>query len=714
MQTIKNIIAQLDDGRKQAGSLTDLQQGMRLGGQNSTEDARSALWKYRENQGLDEPPQVVEQATRSSVVDALREVASAYLRQAKDESGWLNQLGFSDDMLRHRVENGQSIIDDPTFFDKRELAARQKKAEGIKDEISRRRKGGEDRVKIENEIKEREQWLPDDFADSKQAPLTPAQYDSMLAAAAGELRQEMKAQPALKKVGQVIGKAGADIAEDRTRSLWWLLNAPQAVTSTVADLVVGGVNPNLRSRRDFRAKDFQEAVAQGKLRKIGNEPLHENSKVMDEFNEAVAGGLDEAIGNEWFNRNNFEPASPGVRHRYLEDEKQTIFSERRVNPNKIALFGLGGTALATNAGLGLVGTEDTGIPFVGRREGYGAVVPDSEDKRKSASPVEETIGRYFLSRDGKLLPKREFLRERPDVSPEQFTDYNSYSFDKKTDLNPLDGKINIGGIAKANLNGIHGPEVQFLGQTLSLNEAIVPIAGALAGTALGGLGPNIRQLRQRKHRNMEIAKKRGRTYEPNTSFVGKIVENLPDVARKTYDADADLKLPIIKKGGAWDSITKAFEDRFTETNAVTGKRDMNVGANALAMGIGAGSGLMVGTGIGTTAEEDRRRKNFESWAPPQLDYDVVKANNKAMLDQIKIKEKQLTPEQKGTYKYPSQQTAAMQKEALEENMIQQQSQLDQILSSDDIISNEKKQREAQKLLNQQTLNMGELTALYEG
>ena len=33
------------------------------------------------------------------------------------------------------------------------------------------------------------------------------------------------------KVGQVIGRVGNDIVNDKSRSVWWLLNAPQAAVS---------------------------------------------------------------------------------------------------------------------------------------------------------------------------------------------------------------------------------------------------------------------------------------------------------------------------------------------------------------------------------------------------------------------------------------------------------------------------------------------------
>ena len=41
------------------------------------------------------------------------------------------------------------------------------------------------------------------------------------------------------------------------------------------------------------------------------------------------------------------------------------------------------------------------------------------------------------------------------------------------------------GVAKYTNEGIHGPEVQFLGRSLPVTTAILPTALSIAGTALG-------------------------------------------------------------------------------------------------------------------------------------------------------------------------------------------------------------------------------------
>ena len=64
--------------------------------------------------------------------------------------------------------------------------------------------------------------------------------------------------------------------------------------------------------------------------------------------------------------------------------------------------------------------------------------------------------------------------------------YKAFKFDNKTDLNPFDGDIVLPtGVLKATTEGIHGPEVQFLGRSLPVATAFIPTTAAIAGTALG-------------------------------------------------------------------------------------------------------------------------------------------------------------------------------------------------------------------------------------
>ncbi len=127
----------------------------------------------------------------------------------------------------------------------------------------------------------------------------------------------------------------------------------------------------------------------------------------------------------------------------------------------------------------------TAIGNIGRPAGYKTVLPSDADPRKTDEPLAEAVSRYFLGRTGKLLPYAEFSKERPDVSQGEYNQYKAYLFNKQTDLNPLDGDLNVLGAVRATTEGIHGPEVNFMGKSIPVVTGILPTAAAVAGIRRG-------------------------------------------------------------------------------------------------------------------------------------------------------------------------------------------------------------------------------------
>ena len=83
-------------------------------------------------------------------------------------------------------------------------------------------------------------------------------------------------------------------------------------------------------------------------------------------------------------------------------------------------------------------------------------------------------------------PYSEFSKVRPDVSPEEYGRYQRFKYDKSEDYNPLDGDFSVGaGALRGTTEGVHGPEIQFLGRSLPLTTGIIPYASALAGGVIG-------------------------------------------------------------------------------------------------------------------------------------------------------------------------------------------------------------------------------------
>ena len=101
--------------------------------------------------------------------------------------------------------------------------------------------------------------------------------------------------------------------------------------------------------------------------------------------------------------------------------------------------------------------------------------------------------KYILGRTGNLLPWDEFKKVRPDVSKDEYMRYKAFKFEKEGDIDLSDGDVTLPtGIIKYTSEGIHGPEVQFLGRSLPLATAIMPAAATIAGTTYGARKGGIR------------------------------------------------------------------------------------------------------------------------------------------------------------------------------------------------------------------------------
>ena len=242
------------------------------------------------------------------------------------------------------------------------------------------------------------------------------------------------------RLGQVAGTIGADLTQDNTRSFYWLLNAAQATGNVINESILGS-----------------------KL--IGNPSLYDK-KIVGNVKTATKGG---------------EYLDPkGSPRKGVSIGEEGNLEKRKFEPGHLAALGIP-TGIAINTGLGLM------TPF-GGAEGYKAAIPDEEDPTKTANVVGEIGLKYMMGSTGKMLPYSEFSQVRPDVSPEEYKAYQAFKYDKPIfDVNPFDdGRMGImAGAVKTTDEGIHGPELQFLGRSLPVTTGIVPYIGALAGGVAG-------------------------------------------------------------------------------------------------------------------------------------------------------------------------------------------------------------------------------------
>ena len=243
------------------------------------------------------------------------------------------------------------------------------------------------------------------------------------------------------KIGYILGTIGGDIVQDRGRGIWWLLNAPQASASVIQDIALKNKAPEL-----YRS----ELVTDSK----GN-PV-QSAKKAYEMNIANADGDPKKgyfRGKEGYQKRNYEPG--------------------HLDALNIP------AGIAINSAIGLLN------PF-GGQEGYKAVFESEEDPSKTSNVLGEVAAKYILGRTGNLLAWDDFKKVRPDVSKDEYMRYKAFKFDNEADLNPTDGDIVLPtGVLKYTNEGIHGPEIQFLGRSLPLATGILPTAAAIAGTAYG-------------------------------------------------------------------------------------------------------------------------------------------------------------------------------------------------------------------------------------
>ncbi len=249
------------------------------------------------------------------------------------------------------------------------------------------------------------------------------------------------------RIGQLGGTLIADAVQDRSRSVWWLLNAFQATGNIGAEMAFNKANPEL-----YSAHTVEDS--------LGMIPLKDTTRAQ------VAGLIDKETGHK----------KSGVGERLINNEK--YYTQRNYRPGHVRLLDVA-PGIAINSGLGLL------TPF-GGAEGYEAAVPSKEDKSKTDNVIAEVAAKYILGRTGNLLPYSEFSKVRPDVSKEEYNRYKAFKWKKDGDMDLSDGEFTVPtGVIKGTMDGIHGPEVQFLGRSLPVTTGFVPYASAIAGGAVG-------------------------------------------------------------------------------------------------------------------------------------------------------------------------------------------------------------------------------------
>ena len=616
--------------------------GLADGFSEGPENTYKQLKEERASRGLDEPLEGVRVLNGMQAAEAIREALSM-----RGLPG-----GYTDNSLMERTRAGLGTNPDPEFFNG----------------ISQQRLNS-DNVAVR------------------------AEEEAKLHRRAQSYRETLRANtPMGQQLGQSLGYLGGDLAQDKSRSVWWLLNALQATGRVVSEAGMSLANPNLNTSRAIQGEALRRAEAKGLIRRTGNMPardVRKNVQVTDTeglLPEEFARRLDEGPAYDgssnddliYNNPANFEPSHPSMFAKGYGKDK--TIHQRRINNQLLSTLGLGATAYAINEGVGLFG----------RPEGYTAASPDQLDPRDTTSIVDEVATKYILGRPGRM-DKDLMELERPDVSPADRVKYQDYLYskDEGLDLNPFDGDgINVGGVLQTTGDGIHGPEVRFLGRSLGMGEGIMPLAGAIGGVVVGGLLPNVRQIRLRGQRP------KARKFDPNQPLKTAhraVLNRIPEVAPKTFNKREDLS-PLIEDT-IFERPAEAIDDFFTRTNELTGERDMDVMRTLGSLAAGTIGGTVIGTVAGNQFEDERRRRKFAERFP-NVDYDQYKSNAQKILD----RKYELIKSNPNTTKEMDQSKVGFnrrnQQTALQEQALEQQALVSQMVDRD-------LQKQAQQSLDRQ-------------
>ena len=274
------------------------------------------------------------------------------------------------------------------------------------------------------------------------------------------------------QAGQVAGSVAADLTQDTSRRFYWLLNALQASGEVINETTLAWANKASKMAPDLYGKHdvLMDGVPIGqRTKRVIDKDYNVKETAFVEKNsaDAIDQGVVKMIDGE------YEPARG-----YSWDNDTKRWQKRNFEPGFVQALAIP-SGIAINTGLGLMS------PF-GGAEGYKAALPSEEDPTKTENVLGEIAMKYVMGRTGNLLPYEEFSKVRPDVSRDEYNRYQAFKYDKNTDLNPLDGDLTVlGGGIKATDEGIHGPELQFLGRGLPVTTGIIPFASSVAGGALG-------------------------------------------------------------------------------------------------------------------------------------------------------------------------------------------------------------------------------------
>ena len=224
--------------------------GLRDGIAASPEDRRENLTAIREIEGKAEAPRGMYTLFQNPVIDAVRQ-----RNTVRDLSG-VAALGlpqFTDESIVYRANQGlmvgpspEELVPEKFWVGNQALPVDPKRGKPEPEAAFK------DRLKSVRTARERNLQI---------------------------YKHKLAETPALTKAGQALGALGADISQDTSRGLWWLLNASQAVVNLGQESISAAVNPDLFGARPLT--DLPAAEKQGLLRYIHKAPTQQSQNLVE-------------------------------------------------------------------------------------------------------------------------------------------------------------------------------------------------------------------------------------------------------------------------------------------------------------------------------------------------------------------------------------------------------------------------------------------------
>lgn len=373
-----------------------------------------------------------------------------------------------------------------------------------------------------------------------QMDVEPSPIEDMLGSSAllDYVRQRLPYQLADTAPGRWLQRKSEQIPEGTLRA---------DLVNQLQDLKLGGFEPeNAALREQLRREDplvRRNTVQVGLVPTsdgLGEVPVGDSARAA----AAQAGGValgdaaSDGLRNIWWFLNAPQAiASLAVLqavHGPAKEQSERLLSKLDYGENEKPVTPYGSRRVRMAAAAPAVIGMSLAIGNALRQPGYKAALPSEADPTQTSDPLAEFGARYFLGRTGELMAYEDFAKERPDVSKAEFDAYKAYLFGSASPI-------------KASLDGINGPEVNFMGKSVPILTGVIPTIAAAVGArrgmrkAMERLQANDDQLAQAEQARLDYRRAERDLRNPDSGATQADVDKLKEVFAEIQEKN-DLEM----------------------------------------------------------------------------------------------------------------------------------------------------------------------------